>query len=150
MTKSDGKEKGEKVFQESLKVLAEVERANDHTPREEEDMADVMMRHRANSIGLTSAHGVDFGTPKTNIDEYWVWPESRFQREGRLHKCKACGEAKPYDEFTKTYGSTKFTGTRCDKCVGDKRSPLAPPRAQRRRNVSWHDSVGAQGDRATA
>ena len=150
MTKADGKEKGEKVFQESLKVLAEVDQANDHSPREEGDLADAMMKYHVDSHGATTAHGVDFGTERTTIDEHWVWPESRFQREGRLHKCKQCGQAKPYSEFTKTDGSYKFTGARCNQCIGDTRSPLAPPRARRRRNVSRYDSVGSQGNRATA
>lgn len=145
-TRAEGLERAEKVIAESEQVIAECDRLNDHTAREEADAYDLMCRGESKAGNRHWSNGFGEG-PSDAPDPPFVWPSSRFQREGKLHLCEKCGRAKPYSEFDYTPNSRVFTGRVCNDCI-EHSAPVAVMR--RSRYVPGKPSVGRQtaGERA--
>jgi len=148
MNRSEGLERADKVFEDSLKVVAASERANDHGEDEVGEIYDELNRASSALDGHSHAHGFDTGRKDDGIDPYYFWPKSEAGREDRQKYCKICKTPKPYSEFTRVDGSQRFTGTTCDMCLDVKGSYLSRPRARRRRDESARiGAVGAAGTR---
>ncbi len=139
-------EKYERIIAESEEVVAECDRLNDHTARDEGDAYDAIKKAMWEDKGHSWARGHNFGTKDTGIDAPYMWP-SKAGREGRLHLCEVCEVPQPYSEFDRTPGSAIFTGRVCNSCI-DKRHTEA--RRRRTGYVPRHDSVGSEAGRETA
>lgn len=144
MNRAEGLERADKVYADSLKVVAAADRANDHTDDEAGEIFDNLKTSQYAIEGHARAHGFNTGRVDDGIDPPSFWPKSAIQRRERKKRCKVCNKPKPYSEFTRVDGSYKFTGTTCDRCI-DERSPSKPRR--RRNELSGISSVGGAGGR---
>jgi hypothetical protein len=125
----------DRALKASDEAMAACDRANDHTDDDAGRALDAMCKARQDDLHHHQ-HQNGWRAPNaklSNIDEPWVWPKSEAGREGRLHRCSDCKEAKPYSEFTRMPHSRIFTGRKCNKCIDDRRTT----------NVSRQSSVGA-------
>lgn len=123
----------DRALKASEEAMAACDRANDHSDDDAGIALDAMrkarqdhLHHRPHTSGWRPE-----GVEVSKIDAPWCWPKSSTGREGRLHLCEACNEAKPYSEFERIPHSAIFTGRVCNVCVDDKRRMKYVPRDSR-------------------